>query len=434
VDNGRGINPERLTDAMRYGSSSPTEQREENDMGRYGLGLKTASLSQCRCLTVATYYEGDILARRWDLDYINKTGQWSLIELEDEEISSLPMIDRLKQQKKGTLVLWNRLDKIKAGEITLEQALGNRMAEVKEHLELVFHRYLSGYDIRKVTMTINGNKLIPFDPFFPSKSSIVMDDEKIKLPGRKEKVVVRPFILPHPSKMTKDELEKYGGKDGLRKLQGFYIYRNKRLLTWGTWFRLIKMDEFSKLARVRVDIPNSLDDLWTLDIKKSTAYPPEIVKTRLKQIVGTISNSSKKTWSFRRRKETNDNIYHIWNRMETREGIRYLINQDHPLLDLINELIDATTKKLLCEYLETVQNNLPINTLHNDIHNEEKIVQDKKNVEHKRVCEMAQMLLENAKSNGQLENVYDNFKIVEPFNDYLAEMNEIYMEVRDNDR
>jgi hypothetical protein len=171
-----------------------------------------------------------------------------------------------------------------------------------------------------------------------------------------------------------------------------------------------------------------------LDIKKSTAYPPEIVKTRLKQIVGTISNSSKKTWSFRRRKETNDNIYHIWNRMETREGIRYLINQDHPLLDLINELIDATTKKLLCEYLETVQNNLPINTLHNDIHNEEKIVQDKKNVEHKRVCEMAQMLLENAKSNGQLENVYDNFKIVEPFNDYLAEMNEIYMEVRDNDR
>jgi hypothetical protein len=224
VDNGCGINAERLTDAMRYGSSSPTEERKENDMGRYGLGLKTASLSQCRCLTVATYYEGDLFARRWDLDYINKTGQWSLIELEDEEISSLPMVDRLKQQEKGTLVLWNRLDKIRAGEITLEQALGNRMAEVKEHLELVFHRYLSGNEVRKVTMTINGNVLVPYDPFFPSKSSIVMDDEKIELPGRKVKVVVRPFILPHPSKMTKDELNRYGGKDGLRKLQGFYIY------------------------------------------------------------------------------------------------------------------------------------------------------------------------------------------------------------------
>ena len=355
------------------------------------------------------------------------------VDKEDEEISLLPMIDKLWGQGKGTLVLWNRLDKIKVGEITLEQALGNRMEEVKEHLELVFHRYLSGDGVGKVSITINGNKLIPFDPFYASKSSIVMDDEKIELPERKGKVVVRPFILPHPSKMTKEELEKYGGKDGLRKLQGFYIYRNKRLLTWGTWFRLIKMDEFSKLARVRVDIPNSLDDLWTLDIKKSTAYPPEIVKTRLKQIVGTISNSSRKTWTFRRRKEIDDNIAHIWNRMEAREGIRYFINQDHPLLDLINEQIDDTTRKLLCEYLETVQNNLPINTLHNDIHNEVKIARDQEKVEQKRVCEMARKLLKNAKSVGELDKVYDKFEIVEPFNDYLVEIKEIYMEVKGND-
>jgi hypothetical protein len=368
------------------------------------------------------------------LDYINTTGQWSLIELEDEEITSLPMIDELNQQKKGSMVLWNRLDKIRLGEFTLEEALDNRMVEVREHLQLVFHRYLSGDDVKKVTMKINGNKLISFDPFFASKSSKVMDDEKIGLLERNEKVVVRPFILPHPSKMTKEELEKYGGKDGLRKLQGFYIYRNKRLLTWGTWFRLIKMDEFSKLARVRVDIPNSLDDLWALDIKKSTAYPPEIVRTRLKQIVGTISNSSKKTWTFRGRKETSDNVNHIWNRVDTREGVRYLINQDHPLLELINERIDNTSRTLLREYIETVQNNLPINTLHNDIHNEAKIAQDQENVEKKRVCDMAKTLLEKAKSAGELEKVFANFEIVEPFNDYLVEINGIYMEVKENVR
>lgn len=434
LDNGVGMSSGRLTESMRYGSNNSLDIRDENDMGRYGLGLKTASLSQCRCLTVVTLYKGELHARRWDLDYIKKTGAWDLIELERNEIIELSMVDKLLKQKSGTLVVWSQLDKIKAGEITLEKALGNHMQEVMEHLSLVFHRYLSGDGVKKISITINGNEIKPFDPFFTTKSTIIMEDEKIDIPGRNEKVVVRPFILPHPSKMTKAELEKYGGKDGLRKLQGFYIYRNKRLLTWGTWFRLIKMDEFSKLARVRVDIPNSLDDLWALDIKKSTAFPPEVVKTRLKQIIGTISNSSRKTWTFRKRKETDDNISHIWNRMNTREGIRYLINQDHPLLDMINERIDKTSQRLLKEYIDTIQNNLPLNTLHSDIHNEAKIVQDDERTEKKRVCILAKALLESTKNKDELELAYAGFEIVEPFNEYINEIKQIYLEVKSDGR
>lgn len=432
LDNGIGMNSERLTECMRYGSNNPLDTRDDNDMGRYGLGLKTASLSQCRCLTVVTLYESNLFARRWDLDYITETGRWDLIELESHEIDKLPLVDELRKQKSGALVIWSHLDKIRAGEITLEQALGNRMDEVREHLALVFHRFLSGDSVEKISIAINGNAIVPFDPFFSSKSTVVMDDEKIDIPGRSDKVFVRPFILPHPSKMTKNEIEKYGGKDGLRKLQGFYIYRNKRLLNWGTWFRLIKMDEFSKLARVRVDIPNSLDDLWTLDIKKSTAYPPEVVKVRLKQILGTISNSSKKTWTFRKRKEIDDNISHIWNRMETRDGIRYFINQDHPLMEMINEKIDEPSQTMLKEYIETIQNNLPLNVLHSDIHNESKIAQDDIKIEKKRVCILAKALLESAKNKEELEHTYSGFQIVEPFNDYINEIKEIYLEVKDN--
>lgn len=434
LDNGIGMCSKRLTEAMRYGSSNSLDIRDENDMGRYGLGLKTASLSQCRCLTVVTLYKGELFARRWDLDYIKKSGTWDLIELESNEIGELPMIDKLIKQKCGTLVIWQQLDKIKSGEITLEQALDNSMEVVRKHLSLVFHRYLSGDGVKKICIAINGNEVIPFDPFFSTKSTIVMDDEKIDIPEKNEKVVVRPFVLPHPSKMTKCELEKYGGKDGLRKLQGFYIYRNKRLLTWGTWFRLIKMDEFSKLARVRVDIPNSLDDLWTLDIKKSTAYPPEIVKVRLKQIIGTISNSSRKTWTFRKRKEMDDNISHIWNRMNTREGIRYFINQDHPLLNMIKERIDVESQKILKEYIETIQNNLPFNTLHNDIYNEAKIAQDDEKIEKKRVCLLAKALLESVNSKEDLDQAYAGFEIVEPFNEYIDEIKKIYLEVKNNGR
>lgn len=433
IDNGNGMDSVALTEAMRYGSSNPTQERMENDLGRYGLGLKTASLSQCRRLTVVSKIRNEVSARRWDLNYINLTGSWSLLELDNDDINMLPLIEILKEQESGTYVLWNNLDRINNSCITFEKTLDEQMDIVRKHLELVFHRYLSGDEVPKLTIRINENKLIPDDPFFVSKSSVIMDDEKIEIQGHKGKVIIRPFILPHPSNMTKAELEKYGGKEGLRKLQGFYIYRNKRLITWGTWFRLIKMDEFSKLARVRVDIPNSLDDLWTLDIKKSTAYPPEIVKTRLKQLVGTISNSSKRTWKFRARKEQDDSISHIWIRTETREGIRYILNQDHPIIELIKDQLDEKGKKLLNKYLETVQNNFPINTMHSDIHNEVKIVQDKVLIEKLRVCDMARELMINARNEGNLDSIYNKFEIIEPFNDYVDEISNIYNEVKENE-
>ena len=128
---------------------------------------------------------------------------------------------------------------------------------------------------------------------------------------RGKKVKIKPYILPHTSKLTQSELKELGGKEGLRKHQGFYVYRNKRLLVWGTWFRLMRQSDLSKLARIQVDIPNSLDDLWTLDIKKSTAIPPEEVKQNLAKIIEKISEGSKRTWSYRGKKEVNDKIVNV---------------------------------------------------------------------------------------------------------------------------
>ena len=54
LDDGFGMTDEELTSAMQYGSSDPSNNRSENDLGRYGLGLKTASMSQCKKMTVAT--------------------------------------------------------------------------------------------------------------------------------------------------------------------------------------------------------------------------------------------------------------------------------------------------------------------------------------------------------------------------------------------
>lgn len=432
IDDGEGMDGNTLTESMRYGSASPVDERNADDLGRYGLGLKTASLSQCRSLTVISKQNDVISGRRWDLDYINKTKKWSLEQLDEEEITTQTEIQKLMSLDSGTMVLWKELDKIKTGSLTLEKALEEKMDSVQKHLELVFHRYLSGDGVSRIQIYMNGNKLSAFDPFFVTKSTVVMDDEKIEIPGRDGKVVIRPFVLPHPSNMTKDELEKYGGKEGLRNLQGFYIYRNKRLITWGTWFKLIRMDEFSKLARVRVDIPNSLDDLWTLDVKKSTAYPPEIVKTRLKQLVGSISNGSKRTWTFRQKKEVAGNIVHVWDKVETREGVKYVVNMDHPALTTLKGKLDADSLKLLEQYLKTVQNNLPFNNLHHDLQSDVKIIHDKETDECICVKVMAKQIIRQAILDDHIDLTMKNFETVEPFMHYMDEIKKIYAEVKIN--
>lgn len=303
LDNGNGMKPDELTNAMQYGSKSPNELRDLNDLGRYGLGLKTASLSQCRRLTVVSVCEGEVSGRRWDLDFVQQVGEWSLIILDAEDIESLPCFQKLKLLRNGTLVIWQNLDKLKVGSIDFEASLGTKMDRVREHLALVFHRYLSGESgLNKIEIQMNDRPVEALDPFLSKKSAQIMDNEIINLRGAQ--VVVKPFILPHISTMSAQEINMLGGKDGLRKQQGFYVYRNKRLLIWGTWFRMMRQGELSKLARVQVDIPNSLDDLWTLDIKKSTAYPPEEVRKNLSNILRKIADSSKRKWTFRGKKKS----------------------------------------------------------------------------------------------------------------------------------
>ena len=160
--------------------------------------------------------------------------------------------------------------------------------------------------LRNCQWTSTMNLSSPFDPFLLKKSYQAMDDEVLTLRG--QKVVIRPYILPHISKLTAEEIASLGGKEGIRRQQGFYIYRNKRLLAWGTWFRLMRQGDLSKLARVQVDLPNSLDDLWTLDIKKSTAIPPAELRQSLSAIIERIAEKSKQTWVYRGRKETSDTV------------------------------------------------------------------------------------------------------------------------------
>lgn len=413
LDNGSGMDDAQIDVAMQYGSKSPTDMRDATDLGRYGLGLKTASLSQCRVLTVISKQGNTIIGRRWDLDYVIGTGRWSLLILEQDDIAQVPHIENLKEQENGTLVIWQTLDRLLMGEVDYEKSLGRKMDDVRQHLGLVFHRYLLGETgIKRLEISFNGVKINAADPFLLKKSTQVMDTETLIIRGKK--ILIRPYILPHISKMTEEEIRQLGGKDGIRKQQGFYVYRNKRLLIWGTWFRMMRQGDLSKLARVMVDIPNDLDDLWTLDIKKSHAIPPAEVRSNLQIVIERIADKSKRTWTFRGKKETSDTVQHIWTRMKTPgNGVAYEINRDHPLVDQI--IVDVPEIRTKLESLfRYIERGIPLNQLYVDLNNDEKIENDAE-IEEAEMRKMLERMMSAMPSSILRQEMLEKLEHTEPF-------------------
>lgn len=430
LDNGNGMGIEELNSAMQYGSKSPIDTRDAKDLGRFGLGLKTASLSQCRCLTVVTKQGDRIEGRRWDVDHVAETGSWSLIVIEESELDVIPEINELRAYESGTLVVWQKLDRLKAGEINFEQLLGRKIDRVREHLSLVFHRYLNGEKgITKLKISINGEKISAADPFLESKSVQVMDDETLIIHG--QKIIVRPYILPHISKLTAAEITALGGKDGLRRQQGFYVYRNKRLLVWGTWFRMMRQGDMSKLARIRVDIPNTLDDLWTLDIKKSSALPPAEVRKNLEVIVNKIAERSKRTWTFRGKKEIDDRVVHIWNRMKsTHGGFYYEINREYPMVKQILER-NSDISPMLNTLLKQIETGLPLNQLYVDLNNDEQLTNDQEQSEKDIISALRIMLVQQMTAE-EKRNFLSAMENIEPFSKYPEAIEKLKKEDSEN--
>lgn len=416
LDNGTGMDEAKLDLAMQYGSKSPIDTRDSKDLGRFGLGLKTASLSQCRSLTVVTKQGESVLGRRWDIDHVAEVGDWSLLILDAEELDEVPEIERLMTLPTGTLVVWQNLDRLKTGEINFELALGHKIDSVRSHLALVFHRYLSGEPgIRKLLLSINGEAVSPADPFLKEKSNRPMDDEVLIIHG--ERIVVRPYILPHISRMTAEEIRELGGKDGLRKQQGFYIYRNKRLLIWGTWFRMMRQGDLSKLARIQVDIPNSLDDLWTLDIKKSSALPPAEVRKNLEVIIAQIAEKSKRTWTFRGKREVSDKAIHVWNRMKNPQGgIYYEINRNHPMIKQLSD-DNPMLQRALFSVFQQIERGLPLNQLYVDLNNDEQLINDQEQ-ETQDIAVALSAMLTGCSSIAEKTAILDTMSNIEPFSSY----------------
>lgn len=370
IDDGTGMSPSGLEAAMQHGGVGPESLRREDDLGRFGLGLKTASLSQCRRVTVVTVQNSELSGAVWDLDRIEATAGWTLGLLDDDELDATPHVDRIRRSGHGTVVLWEVLDRALAGEVTPDDALGQLIDRARGHLGLVFHRYIRpDAGSLKLALRINGLEVEGADPFLTSLST-ELPTQPLAVDGHE--IRFTPFILPHRSRLSRKQLALVDGEDGLRRNQGFYVYRSRRLITSGTWFRLIKQEELTKLARVRVDIPNALDHLWHLDVKKATAVPPHQVRAGLNQVIARIAGSSKRVYTHRGWKERS-HVTRLWDRLETNVGVNYRINRDHPTVTSHLAILDPPAARSFERVMQTLEMTIPFDAIYADIASEREV-------------------------------------------------------------
>jgi len=361
-DDGIGMDREALINAMRPASTHPKEIREKTDLGRFGWGMKSASLSQAKVLTVVTWQKDKIYGARWNIDDLD---DWAMDFFENAEATRL--LDTAVENESGTEIIWSHSDRLFdiGSNASIDERLNDKIAHARNRLSLIFHRYLSGQETKKLNIYLQGSPLSPIDPFMKSHHATQSEGEEIIRMGNGQEVSIQPYILPHFSKLSTQEKAQLGGDEGMVRNQGFYLYRNKRLIIYGTWFRLIPHGELSQLIRVRVDLPNSLDSEWKITVDKSDAQLPVTLKKRLREIV---LNFSKKSTSVHRNKGVDFSKMGrepVWKRNAQNGRIRYLINRDHPLVEEL--LIEHQEKESVArDVLSLIESFLPTENLVKD--------------------------------------------------------------------
>lgn len=354
-DNGTGMNKNELVQAMTPGSKDPEEDRSEKDLGRFGMGLKTASFSQCKRLTCITKSENNATVKRcWDIDFVNSENEWRLLDY----VSDNSFLEKIENQKSGTLVLWEKLDRIvgnaEGNNESVKNAFYQEMINVKHHLSLVFHKFIED---KQIKIFFQNTEIEAYNPF------LLNLNPKPEM-GPTESfgnVEITYFILPHMSKIEKTDYDKSGGSLGWFQEQGFYIYRGDRLLVAGDWLGLEKKRDYSKLARIAVNITNQNDFNWHLDIKKSTATPPIEIRRELSRIAKIAIRKSALIYYPREPRVGDPNFginnEPLWIDHKTRDGLKkYKINRNHPIISMIVK----TNNKVVNNALKLLEENVPI--------------------------------------------------------------------------
>ncbi len=417
-DDGFGMSNEELINAMRPGSKNPLDERNASDLGRYGLGLKTASFSQCRKLSVVSKSkESEFSYWTWDLDFVNLTGKWELIKyLPDNEFEN-----KLEDLESGTIVIWNDIDRlVKDANENDNKALDKflqTMEFVKKHLAIVFHRFI---EKGKIKIWFQNRILEAWNPFLLEETSTQSFPAEPLFSGS---VILKGYILPHKSKLSAEKFKIAEGVKGWNGHQGFYIYRNDRLLVSGDWLGLFRKEEHYKLTRISIDLPNNLDSDWQIDIKKSIARPPVILKDQIKAYAINVRSQAVEVYRHRGKtvKVLPGQIFvPFWKEHKRGDKWLHVINREHPILDNIKKQAITEPEKAVETLLKFIEETIPAKSIYIK-EAEEADLQAKpfEGIDSEPVLnimkQMYSSLVQNGKTDLQAKSIIKN---IEPFNNF----------------
>jgi hypothetical protein len=365
LDDGRGMSDPELEAAMRLGDRNPLAEREAHDLGRFGMGLKTASLSQCRRLTVASVQSGQRSCLRWDLDELNAdpNSDWLLFEGPAE--GSQRHFSSLDNKSAGTLVAWEKLDRIVTAGYSVENFI-DLIDDIESHLAMVFHRLLQGPRAR-IRLLLNGRPVQPWDPFMTGHPAKPWASPVALQQTESGPVAAQCHVLPHRDKLTSEEFERNAGPGGWTAQQGFYVYRNQRLLVAGGWLGLgspkaWNREETHRLARIQLDIPNTADAEWKIDVRKSTARPPVSIRAWLIALAEDTRERARRVFAFRGSPVNAPGerpIEQAWRVERLRAGMRYRIDESHLAVAAVLERA-GDMKPLVKAMLRVIEETVPV--------------------------------------------------------------------------
>ena len=417
-DDGQGMNNDELVQAMRPGSKNPLDDRSSKDLGRFGLGLKTASFSQCRKLSVISKKENyKSTYWTWDLEFVNQTSRWDLVKYLpkgnfENEINSI---------KSGTIIIWNDIDRLvkdlqKDDDNALDKFL-QIMSNVKSHVAMVFHRFIEN---GRVKIFFQDRPVESWNPFLPNEPSTQGFPEE---PFYNGKVSVKGYVLPHKSKISEDKFKAAEGPKGWNEQQGFYIYRNDRLLLAGDWLGMFRKEEHYKLARLEINLPNSLDAEWQIDIKKSIARPPLVLRDQLKAYASKVRAQGVEVY---RHKGKNVKPYigqkfiPLWIDHKRGDKWFYKINREHPLIEKIKKQANDKPENAIDILLKFIEETIPVKSIYIK-EAEESETQGKpfEGVKHDDIRSLMKIIFESIIKEGKTKEEAKAVVInLEPFNHY----------------
>lgn len=364
-DDGHGMNDEECIQAMRPGSKNPLAERNETDLGRFGLGLKTASFSQCRRLTLISKRKGHKeVFWTWDLDYVGQVHKWEIIKWVPDEYKNI-----LHDVESGTAVIWNAMDRIipegtKEEDDDAYRKFIDALDYMLRHIAMTFHRFIEDEELH---IFYGETALVAWNPFCisePKTQECALDE----IPFAERIVNIRGFVLPHKDDFsTPEAYNRAEGIKGWPDMQGFYVYRGKRLLLAGDWLGLFRKEEHYKLVRILIDLPNDLDEDWQIDIKKSTAIVPLFCREFLRAYARNIRKIGVEVFRHKGRiieHRAGSKFQNMWNEKKVGNKTYFVINRRHTFVQFLKELAKEDPEKAIEMLMNFIEESIPSKSIY----------------------------------------------------------------------